>query len=211
MDDPCHVAIGDQADRRAGLAHRLDRLGVAWPVEQDRRDLRRLHAFRLGQRHDVFVSRSIEIDGALRIARPDGDLVHVAVRRVQQRAFIGDRKRGDRTGHILGAQHRPLERIDGDIDFRSRLGADLLADEQHRRLVELALADHHRAVNRQLVELAAHRVDRGLVGGLVLAVAAQPRSRHRGALGDAHDLDGEDALQQLAGLNGDRRHRAPPV
>ena len=76
-----------------------------------------------------------------------------------------------------------------------RLGADLLADEQHRRLVHLALADHHRAVDRQLVELAPHGIDRRLIGGLLLAAPAQPRGVDRRALGDAHDLDRENALQ----------------
>jgi hypothetical protein len=36
-----------------------------------------------------------------------------------------------------------------DIDFRPGSGADLLADEQHRRLIHLALADHNRAVDRK--------------------------------------------------------------
>ena len=90
--------------------------------------------------------------------------------------------------------------------FGPLLVADLLADEQHRRLVALALADHHGAVDRQLVELAPHGVDRGLVGGLLVAAAAQPRRRHRRALGHAHDLDREDALQHQVRLDGDRRH-----
>ena len=84
--------------------------------------------------------------------------------------------------------------------------ADLLADEQHRRLVALALADHHGAVDRQLVELAPHGVDRGLVGGLLVAAAAQPRRRDGRALGHAHDLERENALQHLVRLDGDRRH-----
>ena len=75
------------------------------------------------------------------------------------------------------------------------LGAYLLADEQHRRLVELALADDDGAVDRQLVELAPHGIDRRLVGRLLGAAAAQPRRRDRRALGHAHDLDREDALE----------------
>ena len=82
--------------------------------------------------------------------------------------------------------------------LRPRLGADLLADEQHRRFVALALADHHRAVDRQLVELAPHGIDRGLVGGLFVAAAAQPRRRDRRALGHPRDLEREDALQHQA-------------
>ena len=53
-------------------------------------------------------------------------------------------------------------------------GADLLADVEHRRLVALALADHHRAVDVEHVERLAHGVDRRLVGRVLVAVADQP-------------------------------------
>jgi hypothetical protein len=85
--------------------------------------------------------------------------------------------------------------------------ADRLADEQHGRLVALALADHHRAVDRKRVELAPHRVDRGLVGRLFVAASAKPRRRHRGTLGNTHDLERQDALEPAGQLVGDRRHR----
>jgi hypothetical protein len=81
---------------------------------------------------------------------------------------------------------------------------NLLADEQHRRFVHLALADHDGAVDRQLVQFAPHRVDRRLIGRLVLAVPAQTRGRHCRALGHAHDFHAEDALEQQFGLNGNR-------
>src|SRR5947207_1151670 len=80
-------------------------------------------------------------------------------------------------------------RVDRDVDLGSGLAPDLLADEQHRGFVALALADHHRAVDRQLVELAPHGVDRGLVGRLLVAAPAQARSRNRGAFGHTHDLE----------------------
>ncbi len=185
------------------LADRGDHVGVARPVEQNGGDLRRLDALGLGQPDDVLIRRRIEIDGALRITRTDGDLLHVAIRRVQQRAGVRHGERGDGARHVLGAQHGAFERIDRDIDLRPLLVADLLADEQHRRLVEFALPDHHGAVDRQLVELAPHGVDRGLIGGLVLAAPAQARGGDRGALGHAHDLDSENALQQVFGLDGD--------
>ena len=43
--------------------------------------------------------------------------------------------------------------------------ADLLADEQHRRLVALALADDDRAGHLDVVERPAHRLGRRPVGG----------------------------------------------
>ena len=85
------------------------------------------------------------------------------------------------------------------------LAADSLAYEQHGRLVALALADHDRALDRQVVELPAHRVDRGLVGRLFIAAAGQSRRGHRRALGYPHDLEREHAFQSEVRLNGDRR------
>ena len=50
----------------------------------------------------------------------------------------------------------------------------------------LALPDHNRAVDRQIVEFAPHGVDGGLVGRLFLAAPAQPcRIDPRGE-GDCH-------------------------
>ena len=145
------------------------------------------------------------------IARADRDLLHVDVGRVQQRAAIGHRHGRDRARHVLGAQRGAFERIDGDIDLRAGVQPDLLADEQHRRFVALALADHDRALDRQLVELAAHRIDRGLVGGLLVAVAAQPRRRHRRPLRHPHDFERQDALEQQLRRNGNMgRHRRTP-
>ncbi len=90
----------------------------------------------------------------------------------------------------------PFERIEGDVDLRPGLGADLLADIEHRRLVALALADHHRAVDRQCVQLAPHRIDRRLVGGVLVAPATQPARGHRRALGHPRQLEREDAVER---------------
>ena len=180
------------------LADAGDDLGVARPVEQQRGDLRRLDALGLGQIANVVLRRRIEIDDALRVARADRDLLHVDVRRMQQRAAVGHRHGGDRARHVLGAQRGAFERIDRDIDLRAGVVADFLADEQHRRLVALALADHDGAVDRQLVEFAPHGIDRGLIGRLFVAVPAQTRRRYRGPLRHAHDLERQDALAATA-------------
>ena len=73
----------------------------------------------------------------------------------------------------LRGQRRALERVDGDVDLRRRAVADLLAVVEHRRLVLLALADDDDAVHRDGVEHEAHRVDGGLVGGVLVAAADQ--------------------------------------
>ena len=66
--------------------------------------------------------------------------------------------------------------------------ADLLAVEQHRRLVLLPLSDHDDAVHRHRLEHRPHRVDGRLVGALLVAAADHPRGRERRRLGDAHEL-----------------------
>ena len=72
--------------------------------------------------------------------------------------------------------------------------ADRLADEQHRRLVALALADHHGAADVDRVERAAHRLDGDVIGELAIAAAHQPRRRERRGLGDADDFEREVAV-----------------
>ena len=124
-----------------------------------------------------------------------GDLLHVDARaRVEHRAALGERDDGERARHPERRQPRALERVDRDVDLRRRAVADLLAVVEHRRLVLLALADHDEAVHRDRVEHEAHRVDGGLVGGLLVAAADQPGGGERRGLGDAHQLEGEVAI-----------------
>jgi len=84
----------------------------------------------------------------------------------------------------------------------------LFADEQHRRLIHLTLANHHRAVDRKAAEFAAHSIDGSLVGFLFRAATAQPGGGNCGALGHPHDLKRQGALE--AGIPTDRlgRHEA---
>ena len=80
-------------------------------------------------------------------------------------------------------------------------GADPLADEQHRRLVALALADHHRAVDVERVERRAHRLDRGMIGRLLVAAADQLRRRDRRRLGDPHHFEHQHPVQNMTCLH----------
>ena len=164
-------------------------------------------ALGLGQIADVLVGRRVEVDDAVRVARADSDLVHVDVGGVQQRALVGHGERGDRAGHVLGAERGAFERIDRDVDLRAALAAHLLADEQHRRFVHLALADHNRAVDQQLAEFAPHRVDRGLIGFFLGAAPAQTRRRDRCPLGHPGEFDRENALNHRRLRLSARRHR----
>ena len=73
-------------------------------------------------------------------------------------------------------------------------GADPLAVEQHRRLVLLALADHDDALHGDRVDHPPHQVDRGPVGGVLVAPPDPAGGAHRACLGDAHELEREVAV-----------------
>ncbi len=77
---------------------------------------------------------------------------------------------------------------------RAAAVADVLAVVEHGRLVLLALSDHDDAVHRDRVEHRAHRVDRRLIGGDLVAGARPAGGGERGGLGDADELEGEVAI-----------------
>jgi hypothetical protein len=182
---------------------------VARAIDNKRRDTLGADAFLLGQRVNVVFGRGIEIDYAGAVARADCDLLHVDVRCVEQRAALSHRHGGDRARHVFRAQGRTFQRIDCDVHFGTGALAHVFADEQHRGLVALALADHHRAVDRQLVELAPHGVDGGLIGRLFIAAPSQCRRRNRRPLRYPHEFQSQDAFQRLARRYGNRAHEPP--
>jgi hypothetical protein len=112
---------------------------------------------------------------------------------------VGDRDDADRVGRAGRAQVRALERVDRDVDLR-RVAVvvpavpDLLADEQHRRLVALALADHDGAAEVHHVERAPHRLDGDVVGELAVAAPHEARRCDRRGLGDADHFEREVAV-----------------
>ena len=91
---------------------------------------------------------------------------------------------------------RAVDRVDRDV-ARGTAGADLLAVEQHRRFVLLALADDDDAVHRDGVEDEAHGVDGGTVGAVLVALPDPTSGGQRGGLGDPHELHREVAIGGL--------------
>jgi hypothetical protein len=81
-----------------------------------------------------------------------------------------------------------------------------LAVVEHRRVVLLALADHHDAAHRYRIDQHAHRVDGGAVAALLVAPADPPAGGHRGRLGDADQVERQVAVEilRLAGGTGHR-------
>ena len=137
---------------------------------------------------EVVFHRGVETHRVLRLGA-DHQLLHVDVRRVQQSAALGRGQHGDGPRGPGGAQVRPLQGIDGDIDFRKPLFAfraapDALADVQHGSLVALPFPNHDAPVDRHVIEPAAHRLHRDLVGPMAVALAHRVRAGDRGLLDD---------------------------
>ncbi len=131
------------------------------------------------------------------------DLLHVdglageehraAGRQGDHRQCVGLRDRGQR-----GA----VDRVDRDVDAGPIAVADLFAVEEHRGFVLLALADHDRAVHRDGVDHQTHRVDGGLVGGDLVAVADPSSGGEGSGLGDTSEFHGEVAIGSLGVAHG---------
>ncbi len=192
-DHARNVAVADQHDARAGLARFDDDLVVARPVEDAGDQVGNIDLLGLGQVLEVDRRSLVQVDQIRRQAAADRDLVHVGVGRVQKAAGPGHGDHRERVRPALGGQRGALERIERDVDLGAA-GADFLADIEHRRLVALALADHHPAVDGQAVERPAHGVDRGLIGRLLVAAPHQPPSRQSRRLGNPNRLQRQIAV-----------------
>ena len=164
-----------------------------------------------GDRPQVLAHRRVDVDEVLG-AGADDQLLHVEIGRVQQAAFVGRGQHRDGIGRAGGAQVRALERIDGDVDLVVGAAlavalagqADLLADEEHRRLVALTLADDDGAVDRHRVELAPHRFDGRLIRAVAIALP------HRVGTGDGRLFDDAQELEGEVGFHGGTLCRALP-
>ena len=198
-DDAGNIAVTDQHDARAGLAHLGDQFLVAVAVKDAGHQIRHLALLGLGKFAQVLANRDVEIDHAVGQAAADRDFVHVDVGRVQEVAVFGQCDDGKCARATLGGERGALQRIDGDVHRRSA-GADRLADIEHRCLIHLAFADHNGAGDGDLVERAPHGLDCGAVGFVLLAEADPARGGECSGLGDAHEFKGEIAIGDVAGL-----------
>ncbi len=162
---------------------------MARTIENASRDLVHPHALGLGKRAQIVARLGVEIDEVLGIAATDGDLIHVDVRRMEQAAALGERDHAQRIGHGLGGERRSLQGIERDVDGWSIARAHGFADVQHGRLVALALADHDGAAYVDAVERFAHGIDRGLIGGPLVAAANESRRGKGGRFRHARELE----------------------
>jgi hypothetical protein len=51
------------------------------------------------------------------------------------------------------------------------------------------------------MQFAPHRIDGGLIGGLLIAAPAQARGGNSGALGDADEFESQDAVDDVLALD----------
>ena len=131
--------------------------------------------------------------------RAGGQLGHVEHRRgVVHRAAVGHRQDRDRVRHPVGAQPGAVDRVDRDVAGRAGAVAHLLAVEQHRRVVLLALADDHHAAHRHRVDQHPHRVHGRPVGAVLVAPAHPPGGGHRRGLGHPGELESQVAVGGVA-------------
>ena len=192
------VAVADQPDPGSDLADLGDRGLVAGAVEHDHRHVADRLLLSLRDPADDLRERVVEAEAVRDLAAP-GDLLHIDARaRVEHRPALRERDHRERRGHPARGQRRSLERVDGDVDLGRAAVADPLAVVEHRGLVLLALADHDRAVHRHRVEQQPHRVDRGTVGGLLLAASDPARRGERRRLRDPNQLEREVAIRLRA-------------
>ncbi len=183
---------------RAPISRRtLDNLGVTRAIEDADADLFRRHAFRFGERLHVLSRIGVEIDETVGIAAADGDLVHVDVGRVKQAAALRNRNHRDDVRHRLRRHGRSFERIEGDVDFGSLPGSDFFADEEHRCIVALALADNDAAAHFERVEEAPHAVDRRLVRCVLVTPPDQARGGDCRRFRHPRELKREDAVEDF--------------
>ena len=82
---------------------------------------------------------------------------------------VGDRDHRQRVLATRCRQRRAVDGVNRDVAGRPLARADVLAVEQHGRLVLLALADHHHAVKVDRAEELAHGVDGGSIGAELVA------------------------------------------
>ena len=113
---------------------------------------------------------------------------------MKQSAALRGSKYRDRVRRAHRAEIGAFKRIDRNINLRQvdairRLGADFLADIQHRSFVAFTFSDDDAAAHGHRVHSAAHGFGRDLVGVLALSHA------HRLCRGDSRLFDNSHQLQ----------------
>jgi hypothetical protein len=118
---------------------------------------------------------------------------------IEHGAPLGHRDDGQGTAAALGGEGGAVDGIHRDVGERRRAVPDLLAVEEHRRVVLLTLADDDDAVHGHAGQHGAHGLDRGGVGTDFVAPAHPAAGGHGGGLGGPHQVQGQVAVGGLGG------------
>ena len=178
------------------------------PVTIQRADHQIANVAFLGARQfaQIFLRLRIQIHNAFRQARPDRELIHVDIGRMQKAALFRQRHSRNRIRPALGGDGGTLQRVHRDIHFRpaADLGVkpDFLADIEHRRLIHLALADYHCAGDGDGIEGLAHGFHRGAIGGVLVAPANPAGGCECSGFRHAHQFKRQVAVNNHAGGRG---------
>ena len=113
---------------------------------------------------------------------------------MQQGAARGHGDHSQRVGHIFGRQCGAFQRIKCDIHRRAVARSHFFADVKHRCFIAFAFANHHDARDIQQVQLIAHGVNGGLIGGFFIAAPDQFGRGQSGGLGHAGQAQGQQAV-----------------
>ena len=194
------IAVADEPDAGAGRADVGDELLVARPIEHDDDQILDLAAEALRDRVQVVGDRRVEVHRVLR-ARPDDELFHVEIRRMQQAAALGRGQHRDGVRRAGRAQIRAFERIDGDVHFvearRPRLAALGGVSPCPTFSPMYSIGASSRSPSPMTivpsigtrVHDAAHRFDGDLIGFVPIALAHRVRAGNRRLFDDAQEFE----------------------
>src|SRR5208337_5639635 len=149
----------DHLDPGAGAADFVDELFVPRAIEDRDPQVLDVDFLGFGQRLEIVGRRPVDVDHAAprRAAR---DLVHVGIGAAQNSPALGQRDAREGVGAAGRADERTFDRVERDVDFSARAGADYFALVKKLGVALFALADHYFAVHRDRVQRLAHRVAR---------------------------------------------------
>src|SRR6185369_3150808 len=131
------------------------------------------------------------------------DLVHVNIRRVQQTTAFGSSQHGDRVVRAKSAEVCAFERIDSDVDLRTRFGnlltdaksaANFLSDVKHWGFIAFALTNNDASTHGNAVHYFPHRLDGDVIGTLPVALTHGSGGSDRRGFSYAQEIQRQLAL-----------------
>jgi hypothetical protein len=113
-------------------------------------------------------------------------------------------------GAPVGAQIRPFERIDGDVDLLVAcpwlsVGANSHAftDVEHRRFIAFPFTDDYGSIHWNRLHHGSHRFNGDKVGLLAISLSHHSRSGDRGSLNDTKKIKEQIVLHRALIAHGD--------